>query len=151
MLITHRSPSRDLVTLHDQMDRLFDSLFTPAPARAGRGDTRAWAPPADIQETQNEFLVRMDLPGLDPQNVKVSVHESTLSVRGERRESHEKKDASWHRVERFHGIFERQFDLGATVQTDRIEANYRDGVLEIRLPKSEAAKPREIAVQVKQG
>jgi HSP20 family protein len=146
MMITRWSPNRDLTTLQEEMDRLFQSLL-PASARGGNGPESTWAPPADIRESADAYLVRMDLPGIDPKNVNVSVHDKRLTVRGERREKTEDKSETWHRVERYHGTFERSFELDA-VAADRISASYRDGVLEITIPKSEAAKPREIQINV---
>jgi len=146
MKITRWTPSRDLVRLQEEMDHLFDSLWrgegTPDGARS------AWAPAADIRETGEEFFVRVDLPGVDKKGVKVSIIGDTLMIRGERREQVEQKDANWHRVERFHGNFERAFVLGTAVQNDKINASYKDGVLEIRVPKAESVKPREIPVEV---
>jgi HSP20 family protein len=148
MKIMRWTPSRDLVRLQEEMDHLFESLWqgrTPAP---GDGPGSAWAPAADIRETGDEFYVRLDLPGVDKKDVKVSIVGDTLVVRGERREQVEQEDVNWHRVERFHGQFERSFSLGTAVQSDKVNATYKDGVLEIRVPKAESVKPREIPVEV---
>lgn len=137
------TPNGDWMEVHDEVNRLFDSLTHGWAAKSGE-----WSPAVDIRESGDEFLVRMDLPGLSAKDVKVSVFEDTLTVRGERRETSEAKDVKWHRVERFHGAFERRFQLGTAVQGDKVSAAYQDGVLEIRIPKAEQVKPREIPVQI---
>jgi HSP20 family protein len=137
------TPNGDWMGVHGEVNRLFDSLIagTESPATS-------WKPAVDIREGGEEFFVRLDLPGLDPKDVKVSVFEDTLTVSGERRESTESKDVKWHHVERHHGTFERRFQLGQAVQGDKVSASYKNGVLEIRVPKAEQAKPREIEIQV---
>ena len=137
------TPNSDWMGVHDDVNRLFDSLLA---GRVEAGDR--WVPAVDVRETGEEFFVRMDLPGLAIKDVKVSVFEDTLTVSGERRESTEAKDVKWHHVERYHGAFERRFQLGKAVQADKVSATYQDGVLEIRVPKAEQAKPREIQVQI---
>ena len=137
------TPNGDWMGVHDEVNRLFDSLVGGAPS-----STTLWQPAVDVRETGEEFFVRMDLPGLEPKDVKVSVFEDTLTVSGERKESTESKDEKWHHVERYHGAFERRFQLGKAVQGDKVSASYKNGVLEIRVPKAEQAKPREIQVQV---
>ena len=131
-----------------EVNALFDSLLG---ADGANGSPERWAPAIDVRETAEDFFVRMDLPGLTAKDVKVSLFENTLTVSGERRESTEAKDVKWHRVERYHGAFERRFQLGKKVQADKVSATYQDGVLEIRVPKAEQAKPREIQVQIASG
>jgi len=138
------TPNGDWMEVHDEVGRLFDSLL----GNTANGTPGRWAPAVDVRETAEEFFVRMDLPGVASKDVKVSVFEDTLTVSGERRESTEAKDVKWHYVERSHGSFERRFQLGKTVQADKVSATYQDGVLEIRVPKAEQAKPREIQVQI---
>lgn len=135
------TPGGDWMEFHGQVNRLFDSLLE-------NGGSEGWAPAADIRETSGEFLIRLDVPGVDGKSVKVSMLEDTLTVKGERREESQGKGDKWHRVERFHGAFERRFHLAGPMQADQVEATYKDGVLEIRIPKSEQARVREIPVQV---
>jgi HSP20 family protein len=139
------TPTGEWIDMQDEMNRLFDSLMP----NGGSKEPRSWAPAADVRETEQEFFIRLDVPGVDGKSVKVSVFEDTLTVQGERREMTDgKKDDKWHRVERFHGAFERRFHLAGPMQADKVEATYKDGVLEVRIPKSEQARPREIPVQV---
>src|SRR5262249_46320929 len=105
------TPNGDWMGVHDEVNRLFDTLLAATPS-----SQTTWRPAVDVRETGDEFFVRMDLPGLDSKDVKVSVFENTLTVSGERRESAESKDEKWHHVERFHGAFERRFELGKAVQ-----------------------------------
>jgi HSP20 family protein len=102
----------------------------------------------DVEETPEDFVVRMDLPGVAQKDVKVSLMGDTLTIRGERKHEAEHKEGSWHRVERAYGSFERTFTLGAGVRNDKVKASYKDGVLEVRVPKAEEARLREIEVQV---
>ena len=136
------TPNGDWMGVHDEVSRLFDSFLADSPGKT------QWAPAVDVRETDKEYFVRMDLPGLEPNDVKVAVFEDTLTVSGERREASESKDVKWHHVERYHGAFERRFQLGKAVQADKVSAGYRNGVLEIRVPKAEQAKPRDIQIQV---
>src|SRR5262245_20501905 len=137
------SPNGDWMGVHADVSRLFDSVLGTATEATSR-----WAPAVDVRETGEEFFVRMDLPGVESNDVQVSVVEHTLSGTGERRESTEAKDVKWHHVERYHGTFERRFQLGTAVQGDKVSATFKNGVLEIRVPKAEQAKPREIQIQI---
>jgi HSP20 family protein len=141
------NPARDLRVLEDEMERLFEGAWHARGELPAAAPVRAWRPGADIRETAGDLYVRIDLPGVDPKDVKVSLFEDTLTVRGERREEKKDEDVKWHRVERFHGEFERSFRIDASVQGDKVAASFKDGVLEIRIPKAESAKPREIPVQ----
>jgi len=142
-MIRWNSPSRSLVRVHDDWDRWFDGLFDGR--GAGRDLPTLFAPPVDIDETAEAFVLRVDLPGVSSQDVKVSVLGDTLTIRGERKSETAKNSR---RTERVHGTFERTFTLGATVSGDRVQATYKDGVLEIQVPKAEAAKAREIEVKI---
>ena len=140
------SSPRALAGLHDDVDRLFDGFFTRFPSH---GDTSpTFIPSVDIQESADEFLIRVDLPGVNQKDVKVSLLGDTLILRGERTQETTQKDASVHRVERQYGSFQRSFTLGTAVRGDKVKANYRDGVLEISVPKAEEARLKEIEVQV---
>jgi len=136
---------RDPINIQDEVDRLLGQFFTRSPQR---GDATAmFAPAVDIEETAEEFIVRADLPGIPQKNVKVSLMGDTLTIRGERKQE-AREDGNAHRVERVYGVFERSFSLGTPVRSDKVRATYRDGVLEIHVPKAEEARLREIEVQV---
>ncbi|OGF09186.1 MAG: hypothetical protein A2W00_12355 [Candidatus Eisenbacteria bacterium RBG_16_71_46] len=149
MAIVRWSPlsgPRDLVSIQDEVNRLFDSFFTSTPLR--RDVAAVFTPAVDIEETPDEFVLRADLPGVDQKDVKVSLMGDTLTIRGERRQEHEAQEGGLRRMERFYGSFERSFSLGTPVRNDKIKASYKDGVLQVHVPKAEEAKLREIEVQV---
>jgi len=137
---------RNLGDIQGEVNRLFDSFFgRPASTAAGE---RMWAPLADMYETKDDLFVTLELPGLTDKDVNVSINGDMLTVKGERRFEHDLKDQSYYRLERVYGKFERTMPLPIAVQGDRVKATYRDGVLEIRLPKVEAVKPKEIKIEV---
>jgi HSP20 family protein len=118
--------------------------------RAGRTATLpevGWTPPADIYETKDEMVIVLELPGVNQKEVEISVVGDTLSVRGERRLAAEVEEENRHRVERSFGPYFRALVLPSVVDSSRIKAIYKDGLLEIRLPKREEAKPRAIPVE----
>ena len=142
---TPRRNGTELAAFHTEMDRLFEDLFRATPV------TQDWAaitPPVDVVETPEAYVFRADLPGVDGKAVKVSVTGDTLTFRGERKRDEKVKENALHRVERAYGVFERSFTLGTPVRADQVQASYRDGVLEIRVPKADEARPRDIEVQV---
>ena len=138
--------SRDLVDLRTEMDRLFDGFFSLRPYSAEAAET--FSPPVDVEETSDAFVVRADLPGVNEKDVKVNLHGDTLTLRAERKREQTSKEGSLHRTERVYGMFERSFTLGSPVRADQVKASYRSGVLEVRVPKAEEAKVREIEVEV---
>jgi HSP20 family protein len=109
---------------------------------------RPWVPAVDIKENENELILKADVPGLEMKDIDVQMENGTLTLRGERKFDSEKKEGSWHRVERSYGRFERAFTLPETVNFDAVKADYKNGVLTITLPKKEIAKPRQIKVAV---
>jgi len=126
-------------------DRLFDHLLT---SPTGRAANSLFAPSADIHETSEAFVIRLDLPGISQKDVKVTIQDDTLSIRGERKHEESHDQGSTHYRERRFGGFERTFTLTAPVRADQVKATYRDGVLEVRVPKAEEARAREIEVQI---
>ena len=143
MNLVRWSPYSDMTAIQNQMNRLFDSTLYGWP---GESDTRTWMPQADIHETDEELVVTADLPGIDVKSVDVRVENNVLSIAGERKLQEIPKNGNVHRVERMYGAFARSFTLSTPVDTERIKANYKDGVLKITLPKAEQAKPKRIAI-----
>ncbi len=149
-MLTRWEPFRDLATLQDRIDRIFEDTFGRVRAFGEESlDSRTWAPAVDILEKEQELLLRADLPGVDPKDVDISVQNNTLTLRGERKFESDLKEDNFHRVERVYGSFVRSFSLPQSVDTDKVEADYRNGVLEVRLPKRAEAKPKQIKVAVK--
>jgi HSP20 family protein len=139
-------PFRGVNEIQGEMNRLLDSFFgRPATLVAGE---RMWAPLADMYETKDDLLVTFELPGVREKEVSVSITGDVLTVKGERRFERDAKDEGFHRLERVYGKFERSMPLPIPVQADKVKATYRDGVLEIRLPKVEEVRPKEIKIEV---
>ena len=139
--------SRELSTLRTEMDQLFDSFLGNRPFYANAAPELI-SPPVDVEETAEGYVFRADLPGMVEKDVKVSLTGDTLTLRGERKRESESQQGNVHRSERVFGAFERTFTLPAPVRGDQVKASYRNGVLEIRVPKAEEARVREIEVQV---
>lgn len=138
----------EIFSLQKDINKAFENLFHggfSAPEFAAA----AWSPAVDIAEQDNEFIVKMELPGLTKDDVKITMDANILTVRGEKKAEKETKDKNYHRVERSFGSFERSFALPTTVKVDKIEAVCKDGVLTITAPKTEGAKPKQIEVKVK--
>jgi HSP20 family protein len=137
---------RNLGDIPGEMNRLFDSFFgRPATVAAGE---RVWAPLADMYETKDDLFVTFELPGIREKEVSVSITGDVLTVKGERKLERDLKDEGYHRLERVYGPFERVVPLPMPVQADKVKATYRDGMLEIRLPKVEEVKPKEIKIDI---
>ena len=109
---------------------------------------RPWVPAVDIQETENELVVKADVPDMEMKDIDVRMENGTLTLRGERKFEAQKTEGGWHRVERSYGTFERAFTLPDTVNPEGVKADYKNGVLTVTLPKKEVAKPRQIKVNV---
>jgi HSP20 family protein len=146
MALVHSNKTNrgDLARLHNEMDDLFDSFF--------RGLDRpffgykAW-PALDIAEKENEFVVKAEVPGCKAEDINISVHGSTLTVSGEKKQETEEKTKGYYHMERSYGSFRRDLNLGADVDPSKIEAECKEGVLTIKLPKAETAKPVKIKVK----
>ena len=144
MTLVRWSPVRDVIAVRDEMSRLLDESFGRA---YGPESPSLWQPVVDIEEQPDRYVVRAELPGLKLEDIKITLKDYQLVIRGEKRRDEEKKDSTYHRVERVYGQFERAFTLSHAVQSDKIDAIYRDGVLELSIPKAEEAKPREIQIK----
>jgi len=138
-------PFRELFELQRGINELFGQSFD-APRETPT--LRAWAPPIDVYEDESSFLIKVELPEINRDDVKVSLNENVLSISGERRVENEEKRENYHRVERTYGQFYRSFTLPQNVNVDAINAQFKDGVLRLTLPKKEEAKPKQIEVKV---
>ena len=114
----------------------------------GEPASRPWTPAVDIYETENELVLKADVPDVDPKNVGIQLENGTLTLKGERKFQQEQNGKGFHRIERSYGTFVRAFSLPDTVEADRVKADYKNGVLTITLPKKEVAKPRTINVEI---
>jgi len=149
MAVVRWEPFRDLLSLQDRMNRMFDESY-----RGGRGASDdwalggSWAPAVDIYEHQGNIVLTAELPGVDAKDVDVRVENNVLTLSGERKWSDEVQRESYHRVERASGSFTRSFTLPNVVDTERIKADFKDGMLKLVLPKKEEAKPKQISINV---
>jgi len=144
-LSTRRNPWSDLLSLQAEMNRLFESTIGVPQRNASLFGTD-YIPPVDVLRTSDSILVRADLPGMTKENLDLTVVNNRLVIRGEKKHEGEQQNA--HRVERFYGTFERVIDLPQPVDSEKISASFRDGVLEVNCPLREEAKARQIAVNV---
>ena len=145
MSMTRWEPFRGLNTLQEQVNRLFEDSFARS---RGQAELASWAPAVDIYETENELVVKADLPEVQEKDIDVRVENNTLTIRGERKFSDELHEDNYLRVERAYGTFTRSFSLPNTVNTEAIKAEYRNGVLSVRMPKREETKPKQIKISV---
>ncbi len=146
MSITRWEPFHGLNTLQEQVNRLFEDRF--ARSRSGQAELGSWAPAVDIYETENELVVKADLPDVQEKDIDVRVENNTLTIRGERKFNNEVHEDNYLRVERAYGTFTRSFSLPNTVNTEGIRAEYRNGVLNVAMPKREETKPKQIKITV---
>lgn len=134
-------PFSNLAEIQDEMNRLFETSLHR------RGDS-GFAPPLDIIEEKDSFLVKADLPGMTKEDITVSLQDKYLTIRGERKHEAEKKESSFFHRERVYGLFTRTIELPVGVNATKVAANFKDGVLHVTLPKAESAKTCEIKVNV---
>jgi HSP20 family protein len=152
--ITRWDPFRDLVSIQDELNRLFGRTYGGTdPARYGTteltraGATGSWVPPLDVFETSDKLVVTVELPGIEPKAVEVSVEDSTLTVSGSREFQSETEEQNYHRIERRYGAFSRSLRLPRTADAEKVDARFDKGVLTIEIPKREEAKPRRIEIK----
>jgi HSP20 family protein len=145
MAIVRWDPARELDSLQSEFNRLFDTFL----GSGGRTDVRAprrWVPAMDLVETDDHLVLRADLPGLSKDDVEIEVKDNVLTVSGERKAEHEEKADGFYRVERAFGAFSRSLTLPQGIDADSINAEFTDGVLEIRIPKPEERKPHRVQI-----
>jgi HSP20 family protein len=146
MAIVRWEPFRELGTLQNEMNRLFNTVFdTPSPGNGG-STLRRWMPAMDLVETADHFVLRADLPGMSQDDVKIEFEDGTLTLSGERKAEHESKNEGYYRVERAFGSFSRSLTLPKGVDPEAVTAKFENGVLEVRIPKPEERKPRRIEI-----
>jgi len=130
------------------MDSVFSRFLGPDFLEEGNGDGMTWfSPLVNVAETDDEFEISVDLPGIKLEDVNVELRDNDLWITGERKEEHEEKQKNWHRIEHRYGQFRRVIPLAHNVDAEKIDAEYKDGVLKILVPKTESAKPKRIAIK----
>jgi HSP20 family protein len=155
MSLVRWNPSRDLAawpsdlfTMQREMNRMFDGFFRGDLTEKASNLT-SWIPAVDITEHEDGYVVKVDLPGVSKDDVRITFESNVLTIRGEKKQEKETNKENVHRIERAFGTFRRAFTLPTSVKYDRIDAVYKDGILAITLPKAEEARPRRIEVKVK--
>jgi len=153
MAIVRWDPFREFTQVQERLNRVFGDAYGRAPigpaVDEGLTASGAWVPPVDIYENgQHELVLKAELPDVSREDIELTVDNGTLVIKGEKRLSSEAKDDQFHRIERHYGTFSRSFSLPNKVDSSKVSAEYKNGVLTVRLPLREEAKPRQIKVDV---
>lgn len=143
--VNERGMLSDLFNVQKEMSRMLSNFFTNDDETLT--GLQNWYPSADISEGKDAYTVRVELPGVTKDDVKITLQENVLTIQGEKKQESETKDTNYHRLERSYGSFSRSFRLPTLVKADKIDANYKDGVLSIVLPKADEAKTKEIEIK----
>jgi HSP20 family protein len=139
----------DVLNMQREINRMFDSFFRSEIPEGSPLAESVWTPAVDIAEDENGYIVKVELPGVAREQVKITMQDNVLSIKGEKVQENESRTSSFHRTERSYGSFERRFSLPSNVRQDSIDATFKDGILTVALPKAEEAKPKQIEVTVK--
>jgi len=147
MELARWNPLRELEDMQGRLNRLFGE---PSFARTGENGMSfsGWSPAVDVQETDKEYLIKADLPDVKKEDVKVELLDGTLTIEGERQQEKEEKGKKFHKIEREYGKFLRRFAMPSEVDASKVQADFKNGVLNVHLPKSATAKPKAIDVKV---
>ena len=144
--LTSWRPFTELSSLRREMDRLWESFFGERPLQ--RIWEREWAPSLDMSETKDNFVVKAEVPGIDAKDIDISLTGDVLTIKGEKKQEKEEREEDYHLVERSYGTFTRSVRLPAEVESNKIKASYKNGILNITLPKSERVKAKEVKIKV---
>ena len=146
--LMNMNPFGDIEKARSETDRLLDTFLFGRPQKRDFREEVEWLPAVDVAETRDEIVVNAEVPGMDPKKFDISLGERTLTIKGEKKREKEEKEENYHLIERSHGSFTRSILLPTNVQSEKIRASYKDGILKITLPKSEGAKKKEIKIKV---
>jgi HSP20 family protein len=146
MTLVRWNPLREVPVLQNRINRLFEDFFPETTFDSLKGFEGTWNPVVDIYDTDNSTVIKADLPGIKKEEIAINIEGNILSLTGERKHDDEVKKENFYRRERAYGMFKREFTLPATVDHDKINAEFKDGVLKIEIPKPEEKKPKNIAV-----
>ena len=148
MALVKWDPFRDVAELQNRINRMFDDSFGPSRGREDAVNMCAWKPAVDIYETETGVILSVDLPGVGKENVTVEVQDNILTLKGERFPKTEINQKAYYRQERCYGTFQRSFTLHHNIQPNLIKATFKDGMLEIEIPRPEEEQPKQITVKV---
>jgi len=147
MTLTQWKPFGDLMSMHDRIHRFFGDELKDA--EKGSESLATWYPITDIFETKDEYVFKLEVPGLEKDDINIEFNENTLTIKGEKKEEKEVKEENYHRVERFSGSFSRRFTIPRETDGNKIKASMKDGILELRIPKAEEKKAKAIPINIK--
>ena len=148
MTLVRWDPFRELEDMSDRLNRMFSRPTLPQANGKETMVVADWVPSVDVSETEGEYQIKAEIPDVKKENVKVTLEDGVLTIQGERKQEQEEKGKKYHRVERSYGSFARSFTLPDLVDEEKVKAEFKDGVLNLLLPKSEKAKPKAIEVKV---
>ena len=148
MTLVKYEPNRSVVPFSSGISRVFDEFLPSLFGNMGELPTVTWRPSVDIVEENDKVLIKADMPGFEKSNIKVVVNDGLLTIEGTRQEERDEKRTGFVRSERFVGNFARSFNLPAWADASKIDANYKNGVLEVTVPKTEKARPKEIEIKL---
>ncbi|MFZ3065509.1 MAG: Hsp20/alpha crystallin family protein [Nitrospirota bacterium] len=149
MSIKKWDPFRDLLSLQERMNKLFEESLLQTGKERQDISIAGWSPAMDVMESDEEIVLKAELPGIELKDVEVLIKDNILTLRGERKFEKEEKKENYHRIERPYGAFQRSFTLPYTVEQEKVKAKMKDGVLEVRLPKTKEEKSKKIEIEVK--
>ncbi|MDD3626642.1 MAG: Hsp20/alpha crystallin family protein [bacterium] len=149
MNIKKFTPFKDIVSMQEEMNKIFTDFFRRAPEYGESYHDGIWNPSVDISETDNAILVKAEIPGVGKDDIDVTLHDDIITIRGEKKEEKREEKENCLLLERTYGKFQRSFRLPSEVDPNKIKASFKDGILNLELPKSERAKPKEIKIDVK--
>ena len=148
MALVRWDPFRELEEMSDRLNRMFARPETRTSNGKETMIIADWTPSVDISETEGEYQIKAEIPDVRKDDVKVTVEDGVLTIQGRRNQEKEEKGTKYHRIERSYGSFARTFSLPDVIEADKVNAEFKDGVLNLRLPKSEKAKPKAIEVKL---
>jgi len=146
--LMNTNPFKDIEKARSEMDSLLDTFLFGVPQKRDFWEEVEWLPAVDVAETKNEIVVNIEIPGMDPKQIDISLSEGALTVKGEKKQEKEEKEENYRLIERRYGTFTRSILLPQEVESDKISASYKNGVLTVVLPKSKEAKKKEIKIKV---
>jgi len=153
MTLTRWNPAKELISVEKEFSKLFDSFNNRFGLKSSKEDedfaNAVWSPLTDIREDEDKYSLHLDLPGVKKEDVKITFNNGQIAISGERNFEKEEKNSKYHHVERAFGKYYRAFNLPEKIIEDRIDAEFKDGILKITIPKAEEAKPKQIEVKIK--
>ena len=148
MAIVRWEPFRNMVTLQDRINRMFDDVFSRAGDHEEESVIADWRPSVDIYDNATAIVIKTEIPGVAKEDVSVEVRENVLILKGERKIEKEEAEGTYYRKERLYGKFQRSFTLPVETEAEKIKASFKDGVLVLEIPKPEEKKPKQIAINI---